>query len=82
MIRNRELWEQCADWLIEAKIELPNQSSKLQLRDLAASLKDGVRLCKLANTLKAGCVEYRHIYNIQGSEVCFFVNIFNIHLNF
>jgi hypothetical protein len=72
MIRNRELWEQCADWLIEAKIELPNQSSKLQLRDLAASLKDGVRLCKLANTLKSGCVEYRHIYNIQGSEVCFF----------
>jgi hypothetical protein len=68
MIRNRELWEQCADWLIEAKIELPNQSSKLQLRDLAASLKDGVRLCKLANTLKPGCVEYRHIYNIQGSE--------------
>ena len=62
----RELWEQCADWLVSAGVL---EFDEIKLRELAAALKDGVRLCKLANRLIDGCVDYRQIYQIQGSEV-------------
>ncbi|KAE9553599.1 hypothetical protein FO519_003194 [Halicephalobus sp. NKZ332] len=58
-----ELWQKCRDWLITVGA-LERNIDCNHLKELGAALKDGVRLCKLANILKEGCIEKSSIYVI------------------
>lgn len=59
----RELWQECRDWLVTVGA-LERSMIINQLKELGAALKDGIRLCKLVNILKDGCIDNRSIYVI------------------
>ena len=57
-----EDWQLCASWLIRCKI-LPNDHRVLwptaEVFELAQTLRDGVLICHLLNTLKTGSVDLK-----------------------
>ncbi|GFN82805.1 transposase [Plakobranchus ocellatus] len=57
-----EEWRLCADWLVRCQI-LPRDHKATRpdatAFDLAQSLRDGVLLCHLLNTLKPGCIDMK-----------------------
>ncbi|XP_013411701.1 proto-oncogene vav isoform X2 [Lingula anatina] len=58
----RDLWRLCADWLIRCEI-LPRDHRVMfpnaEIFDLAQTLRDGVLLCHLLNTLSPGAVDMK-----------------------
>ena len=75
-----ELWQQCRDWLINVGA-LERNIECNHLRELGAALKDGVRLCKLANILKDGCIEKSSIYVIISDSSVSFDTIIKCSVN-
>ena len=59
-----DLWRQCAQWLIDTGV-LPRQHKTkdpgAKIFDLAQTLRDGVVLCNLLNSIKPGAVDLSRI---------------------
>lgn len=57
--REVEEWKMARDWMLKMDILLPTKAADFNstLFDFAQSLRDGVLLCQLANTLEPGAVK-------------------------
>lgn len=57
--REVEEWKMARDWMVKMGILLPSKAADINstLFDFAQSLRDGVLLCQLANTLEPGAVK-------------------------
>lgn len=56
-----DFWQKCRDWMISVGA-LEKDIEYNQLIEFALALKDGVRLCELANILKKGCIENSSVH--------------------
>ncbi|XP_071447669.1 protein vav isoform X2 [Hetaerina americana] len=60
----RELWKDCATWLTRCEVlRLDHKANWLEATviDLAYTLRDGVLLCNLLNTLEPGCIDMKEV---------------------
>ncbi|XP_055347401.1 protein vav-like [Paramacrobiotus metropolitanus] len=62
MAENPNLWQDCAEWLVQCQVLPPNHRvtwPNAQLLDLARTLQDGAILCQLLHILKPGCINLK-----------------------
>lgn len=59
-----DLWRECSSWLTRCGVLRPDHKANWQeatLSDLAYTLRDGVLLCNLLNTLEPGCFDMKDV---------------------
>uniref|UniRef100_A0A1B6EAB2 Protein vav n=1 Tax=Clastoptera arizonana TaxID=38151 RepID=A0A1B6EAB2_9HEMI len=59
-----DLWKDCASWLTRCGVLRPDHKAnwpEATLSDLAYTLRDGVLLCNLLNTLDPGCFDLKDV---------------------
>lgn len=61
---SEDLWRDCASWLTRCGLLRPDHKAnwdKSTIHDLAYTLRDGVLLCNLLNTLHPGCIDMKDV---------------------
>lgn len=64
MAAKNEAWKDCAEWLIRCEVLRPDHKANwpdAKIEDLAYTLRDGVLLCNLLNTLEPGCIDMKDV---------------------
>lgn len=59
-----DLWRECSSWLTRCGVLRPDHKAnwpEATLSDLAYTLRDGVLLCNLLNTLEPGCFDMKDV---------------------
>ncbi|XP_054272231.1 protein vav isoform X2 [Macrosteles quadrilineatus] len=59
-----EVWRECASWLTKCGVLRPDHKANwpdASLSDLAYTLRDGVLLCNLLNSIEKGCVDMKDV---------------------
>ncbi|CAG9575420.1 unnamed protein product [Danaus chrysippus] len=59
-----DLWRECATWLTRCGLLRPDHKANWEtstIHDLAYTLRDGVLLCNLLNTLYPGCIDMKDV---------------------
>lgn len=79
---NKELWQQCIEWIKSTGIEFPVPDQNFnKLADFAAILRNGILLCELAIRLSPDCIDpheiltqYQHSPFICSKNIALFLN--------
>lgn len=61
---NNEPWKECCNWLVRCDVLRPDHKTNwldASVHDLAYTLRDGVLLCNLLNTLDPGCIDIKEV---------------------
>jgi guanine nucleotide exchange factor VAV len=64
MASGSESWKECASWLTRCDVLRQDHKAnwpEASCSDLAYTLRDGVLLCNLLNTLDPGCIDMKDI---------------------
>lgn len=64
MASGSESWKECADWLTRCDVLRQDHKAnwpEASCSDLAYTLRDGVLLCNLLNTLDQGCIDMKDV---------------------
>jgi len=64
MASGSESWKECANWLTRCDVLRQDHKAnwpEASCSDLAYTLRDGVLLCNLLNTLDPGCIDMKDI---------------------
>jgi guanine nucleotide exchange factor VAV len=64
MASGSESWKECADWLTRCDVLRQDHKAnwpEASCSDLAYTLRDGVLLCNLLNTLDPGCIDMKDV---------------------
>ncbi|XP_049846897.1 protein vav isoform X1 [Schistocerca gregaria] len=61
---SNEPWKECSKWLVRCDVLRPDHKTNwldASVHDLAYTLRDGVLLCNLLNTLEPGCIDIKDV---------------------
>ena len=76
MASGSESWKECAKWLTRNEVLREDHKANwpdASCSDLAYTLRDGVLLCNLLNTLDPGCIDMKDVnLKPQMAQVCIF----------
>jgi hypothetical protein len=64
MASGSESWKECAEWLTRCDVLRQDHKAnwpEASCSDLAYTLRDGVLLCNLLNTLDPGCIDMKDV---------------------
>lgn len=59
-----DVWRDCAGWLTQCGVLRPDHKANwpdASVSDLAYTLRDGVLLCNLLNTIEKGCLDLKDV---------------------